>query len=34
MFFEPNNGGPKWESWLMVAFMGAAGLYYGYSLKT
>ncbi len=34
MFFQPNNGGPKWESWLMLALVGAAGLYYGYSLKT
>jgi hypothetical protein len=33
-FFEPNSGGPKWENWLMMAIMGATGVYYVSTMET
>ena len=27
-FFEPNGGGPKWESWFLLSCIGATGAYY------
>jgi hypothetical protein len=33
-FFEPNSGGPRWENWLMVAIMGATGVYYVSTVQT
>lgn len=32
-FFQPNGGGPKWESWLMLSLIGATGAYYFATLQ-